>query len=73
MMSVMIFDSPGSTQQAELWVLFGAMIRFPLVAAGAIALSWVCYFLHYSRFAIYATLLPLVNVLTVAIVFMAMG
>jgi hypothetical protein len=67
MMSVMIFDSPDSTQQVSLWILFGAVVSFPLVAAAAIALSWVCYFLHYSRFAIYATLLPLINILAVLV------
>jgi hypothetical protein len=73
LMSVMIFDSPGSEERLVLWVLFWAMFSFPLVTAIAIAGGWVFYFLKHNRLAIGTTLLPLINIATIVGSFIAMG
>ncbi len=67
LMSVMMFDAPGSTSNPWTILLFISTITFPLNCVAAIALSWLLYLVKWPRLACWLTLLPLLNLLLGAV------
>ena len=43
MMSMMLFDAPGSENNVWLWCVVGSMASFPLLCAISIVGSWISY------------------------------
>lgn len=64
MMSVMMFDAPGSEKNPPVILLFASMVAFPLSCIVGIALAWIAVARRRDRGALWFSLLPLVPVLT---------
>jgi hypothetical protein len=47
MMSVMIFDAPGSTEKTHLWVIMLGAVTFPYLCFICTGLAWL--FRHFKR------------------------
>lgn len=62
MMSVMMFDSPGSTEQPGTVTLALAVVAFPFSCWLAIVLSWILFFLRRWVASLACTALPLLPV-----------
>lgn len=62
MLTPMLFDAPGSSENAMIITLALSVVTFPVVCAVAIALSWAALYIRSQELAIAGTLLPLVNI-----------
>jgi uncharacterized membrane protein YdbT with pleckstrin-like domain len=58
MMSVMMFDSPGSESNFWLMALFIAIWVYPLALLGSALISWILYNYRQMRGAVIASLIP---------------
>lgn len=54
----MLFDAPGSAENARLMTLFNAILLTPLVAVGGIALTWLLVWLKWERVAFLPAIMP---------------
>lgn len=68
MMSPMMFDAPGSTENQLLWTLFWTVISFPVSCLIAIIGMWVLHLISWPRAALVASVLPLLHGVVFAIV-----
>lgn len=64
LMSVMMFDAPGSETNPPVIVLFASMVAFPLACIVGIALAWVAVARRRDRRAMWFSLLPLLPIVT---------
>ena len=64
MMSVMMFDAPGSEHNPAVILLFCSMVAFPLACIVAVILGWTAIGRHRDRGALWLSLLPLVPIAT---------
>jgi len=62
MLTPMLFDAPGTSQNAIVITLALSIVTFPLVCGLAIALSWAALYIRSAALAIAGTLLPLANI-----------
>ncbi|NJN62970.1 MAG: hypothetical protein HC795_16945 [Coleofasciculaceae cyanobacterium RL_1_1] len=62
MMTPMLFDAPGSSENAIVITLALSIVTFPVVCALAIAVSWAALYIRSEALAIAGTLLPLANI-----------
>ena len=74
MMSVMLFDAPGSEKKSVLRVVFWSLATLPLTLIVAIAVSWLLWFQQLYGWGFGLSCLPYVNgvVFTIAIVVLEM-
>jgi len=72
MMSVMLFDAPGSTENQAILNFFYAIVSFPVMCILS-NISWVFYAFKLYRTAIIISLSPLLSLLAMAILFSAMA
>lgn len=61
--SGMLFDAPGSDSLWTLWALYYAILAYPYLVVGAIALAWVAYLKRWHRSAYVVNALPIVLLL----------
>jgi len=61
--SGMLFDSPGADSLWTLWALYYAILAYPYLVVGAIALAWVAYKKRWYRFIYVVNALPIVLLL----------
>ena len=71
MMSVMLFDAPGSTENASILNFFYAIVSFPIMCIPS-NVSWIFYAFKLYRTAIVISLSPLLSLLAMAMFFSAM-
>jgi hypothetical protein len=64
LMSVMMFDAPGSEHNKALILLFSSMVAFPLACIVGVALGWIAIARHRDRGAMWFSLLPLLPITT---------
>lgn len=64
MMSVMMFDAPGSTSNTPLILLFLSIVAFPFACIAAVVSAWIAIVRKRDRAALWLSLLPLLPVLT---------
>lgn len=69
LMSVMLFDSPGSTESSLTWTLFFSLISFPILCLLSIPFTWVFYKKEKPKAALWVSLSPLFSVLFIIIAF----
>ncbi len=66
MMSVMMFDTPGSESNFWLMALFIAIWVYPLAFLGSALISWILYNYRQMRGAVIASLVPALWVVPIA-------
>ena len=71
MMSVMLFDAPGSAENVSLVAFFYCIISFP-VMCGLSNISWIFYALKLYKTAIVISLSPVLSLLVIIIMFFAL-
>lgn len=71
MMSVMLFDAPGSTENPSVVLFFYSLVSFP-VMCGLSNVSWIFYTLKLYKTAMVVSLSPLLSILTIMIMFFVM-
>lgn len=71
MMSVMLFDAPGSEKNLSVLAFFYSMVSFPVMCVLSNA-GWIFYAFKLFRTAIIISLSPLLSLLAIAICFFAM-
>lgn len=64
LMSVMLFDSPGSERNAAVILFFISMVAFPLACIAGIVMAWIAFGRGRDRRALWLSLLPLIPVVT---------
>ena len=73
-MSPMITDSMGTGgNDTGIWLAFGSAASLPIVILLSIGLSWVLFLFKRYRAALLINLLPIVNVILLAIGFTIIG
>ena len=71
MMSVMLFDAPGSSENQTILNFFYAIVSFPVMCIVS-NVSWVFYAFKLFRTAIIVSLSPIFSLIAMAIFFFAM-
>lgn len=71
MMSVMLFDAPGSEKNPSVLAFFYSIVSFPVMCVVS-NVSWIFYALKLYKAAIIVSLSPLLSLLAMAICFLAM-
>jgi hypothetical protein len=71
MMSVMLFDAPGSTENQSILNFFYAIVSFPVLCILS-NVSWIFYAFRLYRTAIFVSLSPLLSLLAMTMFFSAM-
>ena len=66
MMSVMVFDAPGSQESIMTWIIFLCMFSFTPMCLISILLSWMIYAGQSYNSARLVALLPLINIVVFA-------
>ena len=61
LMSPMMFDAPGSTDNPVVWVLFASVGTFPIACLVAVVSAWILHLVGLRRAAKWAMGLPLLN------------
>jgi hypothetical protein len=69
LMSVMMFDSPGSENSYTTWCLFWSVISLPIFIVISIPAGWIFYKKEKYSYAIVAGLLPCLSILLIATAF----
>jgi hypothetical protein len=72
MMSVMLFDAPGSTENTSIVAFFYAIVSFPVMCIVS-NVSWIFYAFKLYRTAIIISLSPLLSLVAIAILFSFMA
>jgi hypothetical protein len=72
MMSVMLFDAPGSTENQTILNFFYAIVSFPVMCILS-NISWVFYAFKLYRTAIVISLSPVLSLVVMAILFSFMA
>jgi hypothetical protein len=67
MMSPMMFDAPGSTENNSLLFAFFSMLAFPVVVVLSLIVSWILFLREKRKAAFLVTLLPFLNILLVVV------
>ena len=70
MMSPMMFDAPGSTENSAMMMLFSSIVGLPLSIIAAILFGWIAIALKRDRAALWISLLPLLPILGVIVAFL---
>lgn len=75
LLSVMMFDAPGSQENPATNLLFWSVFLFPLTCVVSVACAWGLYAAKVRRWAILVTGLPMINVLlgVIAIVWLELA
>lgn len=75
LMSPMMFDAPGSTNNPPVILLFLSTLSFPVVCLLGMISAWVTFGMRQNRGAFWLSLLPILPILTgtVAIVWIQIG
>jgi hypothetical protein len=68
MMSVMLFDAPGSEENPWVLAFFYSIASFPVITVFSFS-SWIFYFLKKYTIAVIISLLPLISILLVVFQF----
>lgn len=71
MMSVMMFDAPGSTENPSIVAFFYSIVSFPVMCGLSLA-SWIFYALKFYKTAIVISLSPVLSLLVIIIMFFAL-
>lgn len=64
LMSPMMFDAPGSTQNAQMLTLFWSVVSFPVLCVAGVLLAWIAFAKRRDRLALWFSLLPVVPIVT---------
>jgi len=72
MMSVMLFDAPGSTENPTVVGFFYSIVSFP-VMCGLSPISWIFYALKLYKTAIIISLSPVLSIIAIIITFFSMS
>ena len=64
MMSMMMFDSPGSAQNHSIWALFDTVAALPVSLLIGAGVPWI---FRRTRFGIWLFAIPLVNVAAICV------
>jgi len=72
MMSVMLFDAPGSTENPTVVGFFYSIVSFP-VMCGLSPVSWIFYALKLYKTAIIVSLSPVLSIIAIIITFFSMS
>jgi hypothetical protein len=72
MMSVMLFDAPGSAENTSIVYFFYAIVSFPVMCIVS-NVSWIFYAFKLFRTAIIISLSPILSLIAMAILFSAMA
>jgi hypothetical protein len=64
MMSVMMFDAPGTERNPAVILLFSSMVAFPLACLAAVILGWIAIGMRRDRLALWLSLLPVLPIVT---------
>ena len=67
LMSVMLFDAPGSEEKVVLWVVFWSVATLPVVLIVALAAGWALWFQGLRGWGFGLSCLPYVNAVVFAI------
>ncbi|MEM9244765.1 MAG: hypothetical protein AAGA67_03340 [Cyanobacteria bacterium P01_F01_bin.153] len=67
LMSVMLFDSPGSEKNTVLWVVFWSLATLPVTLIVAVAVSWILWFQRLHGWGFGLSCLPYINAIVFAI------
>jgi hypothetical protein len=62
LMSVMMFDAPGSERNPAVILLFSSVVAFPLACIVGVILGWIAIGRQRDRGAMWFSLLPLVPI-----------
>lgn len=73
MMSPMIFDAPGSTEETAPRLMFTAVVSLPLFLLAGQVLSWIFFAKKRYRTALYFSLLPLAALVGFALIYLGVG
>jgi hypothetical protein len=75
LMSPMMFDAPGSTENPAVVLLFASMVGLPLSLVVGLLVGWIAIALKRDRAALWFSLLPLLPILAavVAILWLQAG
>ena len=68
MMSVMLFDAPGSTENPSVVAFFYSIVSFP-VMCGLSNFSWIFYAFKLYKIAIIISLSPVLSIIVIIIMF----
>jgi ABC-type Fe3+ transport system permease subunit len=63
-MSPMMFDAPGSTDNPAILALFFSVIAFPLACIVGVLAGWIAFARKRDRLALWLSLLPLIPLVT---------
>ena len=72
MMSVMLFDAPGSSENTSIVAFFYAIVSFPVMCIVS-NVSWIFYAFKLYKTAIFISLSPILSLIAMAILFSAMA
>lgn len=64
LMSVMMFDAPGSESNPPVILLFSSVVGFPLACIVGVTLAWIAIARGRDRGAMWLSLLPLLPIMT---------
>jgi hypothetical protein len=64
MMSVMMFDAPGSTENPAVILLFSSVVGFPLACIVAVIAAWIAIARARDRGALWLSLLPVLPIVS---------
>lgn len=67
LMSPMLFDAPGSTDNSAMMLLFSSMVGLPLSILAGLVLGWIAIAMKRDRGALWLSLLPLLPILGIVI------
>lgn len=75
MMSVMVFDAPGSESNPPVVLLFASIAGFPLACIVGVILAWIAFARRRDRGAMWFSLLPLLPIVAgiVAMIWLQIG
>ena len=71
MMSVMLFDAPGSTENPSVVAFFYSIVSFP-VMCGLSPISWIFYAFKLYKTAIFVSLSPILSIIAIIIMFFSL-
>jgi hypothetical protein len=71
MMSVMLFDAPGSTENPSVVAFFYSIVSFP-VMCGLSPISWIFYAFKLYKTALFVSLSPILSIIAIIIMFFFM-
>lgn len=63
LMSPMMFDAPGSTENSAVLFAFYSLLAFPVVTVISIALAWIFYSRNKLKLSLIISFLPFISMM----------